>query len=168
MIMEITTLRDLFQEHIQDMYSGEEQILDALPEMIDAATDPDLRAGLQNHLEETRRQYTRLEEIGRIMSFDPAGTKCEGMKGILKEGDKLIAKEVEEDDVLDAAIIAACQRVEHYEIAVYGTARTYARMLGETEVVSLLEESLNEEKNADRTLTQVAESHVNRRAMAGD
>src|SRR5688572_25252673 len=152
MIMEITTLRDLFQEHIQDMYSGEEQILDALPEMIDSASDPDLRAGLQNHLEETRRQYTRLEEISRIMGFDPAGTKCEGMKGILKEGDKLVSKEVEEDDVLDAAIIAACQRVEHYEIAVYGTARTYARMLGETEVVSLLEESLNEEKNADRTL----------------
>ena len=166
--MEITTLRDLFQEHIQDLYSVEEQILDALPEMIDAATDPDLRAGLQNHLEETRRQYTRLEEIGRIMSFDPAGVKCEGMKGILKEGDKLISKEVEEDDVLDAAIIAACQRVEHYEIAVYGTARTYARMLGESEATALLEESLNEEKNADRTLTQVAESHVNRRAMAGD
>ena len=166
--MEITTLRDLFQEHIQDLYSVEEQILEALPEMIEAATDPELTAGLQNHLQETRRQAERIEEIARIMSFDPNGAKCDGMKGILKEGNKLVSKEVDQDDVMDAAIIAACQRVEHYEIAVYGTARTYARMLGETEVVSLLEQSLEEEKNADRKLTDVAESHVNLRAMAGD
>ena len=166
--MEITTLRDLLQEHIQDLYSVEEQILGALPEMIEAATDPELTSGLQNHLQETRRQSERIEEIARIMGFDPNGAKCDGMKGILKEGNKLVSKEVDQDDVLDAAIIAACQRVEHYEIAVYGTARTYARMLGETEVVSLLEQSLEEEKNADRKLTDVAESHVNLRAMAGD
>jgi ferritin-like metal-binding protein YciE len=166
--MDITTLRDLFQEHIQDLYSAEEQILDALPTMIEAATDPELRSGLQNHLDETRRQFQRLEEVSRMMGFDPTGHKCDGMKGILKEGNKLVAKEVDEDDVRDAAIISACQRVEHYEIAVYGTARTYARMLGESEALSLLEETLQEEKNADQTLTEVAESHVNRRAMAGD
>ena len=166
--MEITTLRHLFQEHIQDLYSCEEQILEALPDMIMAANDPELKSGLQNHLQETRRQAQRLEEIARAMNFDPSGAKCDGMKGIVKEGHKLVAKEVEEDDVRDAAIVAACQRVEHYEIAVYGTARTYARMLGEDEAVSLLEQSLQEEKNADKTLTAVAESHVNRRAMAGD
>jgi ferritin-like metal-binding protein YciE len=166
--MEITTLQDLFVEHIQDLYSVEEQILEALPDMIIAATDPDLKSGLQNHLQETRKQAQRLEEIARAMDFDPTGAKCDGMKGILKEGKKLVGKEVDEDDVRDAAIVAACQRVEHYEIAVYGTARTYARMLGEDEAVSLLEQTLEEEKNADRTLTMVAESHVNRRAMAGD
>jgi ferritin-like metal-binding protein YciE len=166
--MEITTLRDLFKEHVQDLYSCEEQILEALPDMIVAATDPDLKSGLSNHLQETRRQAQRIEEIARAMGFDAKGTKCDGMKGILKEGNKLVAKEVDEDDVRDAAIIAACQRVEHYEIAVYGTARTYARMLGENEAVSLLEQSLEEEKKADKTLTTVAESHVNRRAMAGD
>jgi ferritin-like metal-binding protein YciE len=166
--MEITTLRDLFEEHMQDLYSAEEQILDALPDMIAAATDPELKSGLQKHLEETRRQAQRIEEIGRALDFDPNGAKCDGMKGIIKEGHKLVAKEVEDDDVRDAAIVAACQRVEHYEIAVYGTARTYARMLGEGEAVSLLEQSLDEEKNADKTLTVVAESHVNRRAMAGD
>jgi ferritin-like metal-binding protein YciE len=166
--MEITTLRDLFKEHIQDLYSAEEQIIDALPTMIKSATDPELRSGLQNHLQETRRQLQRLEEIGRMSGFDPSGHKCDGMKGILKEGNKLVGKEVDEDDVRDAAIISACQRVEHYEIAVYGTARTYARMLGDSQAVSFLEETLQEEKNADHTLTEVAESHVNRRAMAGD
>lgn len=164
--MEITTLRDLFQEHIQDLHSVEEQLLEALPEMIDAAIDPDLQAGLQNHLHETRRHAERLEEIGRLMSFDPHGAKCDGMRGILKEGNRLVVKEVDEDDVLDAAIIAACQRAEHYEIAVYGTARTFARMLGEDEAVSLLEETLGEEKNVDRRLTEIAESRANRRAMA--
>jgi ferritin-like metal-binding protein YciE len=167
--MDITTLRDLLQEHIQDLHSVEDQIIGSLQEMIEAASDPDLRAALQNHLEETRRQRERLMEIGRIMSFDPSGEKCEGMRGILKEGTKLVERDVEEDDVRDAAIIAAAQRVEHYEIAVYGTARTFARMLGEDQVVSLLEASLEEEKNADIRLTQIAESHVNRRAMtSGD
>ena len=166
--MDIVTLRDLFEEHIMDLYSAEEQILDALPTMIEAATDPELRSGLQKHLEETRRQLQRLEQIGRTNGFDPSGHKCDGMKGILKEGNKLVSKEAEEDDVRDAAIISACQRVEHYEIAVYGTTRTYARMLGDNESVALLEETLDEEKNADKTLTDVAESHVNRRAIAGD
>jgi ferritin-like metal-binding protein YciE len=163
--MDITTLRDLFEEHIQDLHSVEEQVIDSLPEMIESATDPDLRSALQNHMEETRRQRERLMEVGRMMGFDPSGAKCEGMKGILKEGTKLVDKDVGENDVRDAAIVAAAQRVEHYEIAVYGTARTFARMLGENEVVSLLEASLAEEKNADVKLTQIAESHVNRRAM---
>jgi ferritin-like metal-binding protein YciE len=164
--MEITTLRDLFQEHIQDLWSMEDQIINTLPDMIEATSDDALRDALQNHLDQTRRQVQRLEEICRLVDFDPEGEKCEGMRGILKEGDKLVEKDVEEDVVRDAAIIAAAQRVEHYEIAVYGTARTFARMLGEEEAATLLEESLEEEKNADATLTEIAETHVNRRAMA--
>lgn len=164
--MEITTLRELFQEQIQDLHSVENQLVATLTEMSGAATDPDLQAALQKHLKETESQKERLEEIGRMMGFDPSGHKCEGMKGIIKEGNKLVEKDVDEDDVRDAAIIAAAQRAEHYEIAVYGTARTYARMLGEERIVSLLEASLAEEKHADTKLTQIAESHVNRRAMA--
>jgi ferritin-like metal-binding protein YciE len=164
--MEITTLRDLFQEHIQDLRSMEDQIVDTLPDMIEASSNDELRSALQNHLEQTRRQVQRLEEVCRLVDFDPEGERCEGMRGILKEGDKLVEKDVEEDDVRDAAIIAAAQRVEHYEIAVYGTARTFARMLGEEEAATLLEESLEEEKNADATLSEIAEAHVNRRAMA--
>jgi ferritin-like metal-binding protein YciE len=164
--MEITTLRDLFQEHIQDLWSMEDQIVNTLPDMIEASSNDELRNALQNHLEQTRRQVQRLEEVCRLVDFDPEGERCEGMRGILKEGDKLVEKDVEEDEVRDAAIIAAAQRVEHYEIAVYGTARTFARMLGEEEAATLLEESLEEEKLADTTLTDIAEAHVNRRAMA--
>ena len=164
--MEITTLRDLFNEHIQDLWSMEDQIVNTLPDMIDAASDAGLRNALQAHLEQTRHQVQRLEEICRLVDCDPEGERCEGMRGILKEGDKLVEKDVEEDEVRDAAIIAAAQRVEHYEIAVYGTAKTFARMLGEEEAATLLEESLEEEKNADAKLTEIAETNVNRRAMA--
>jgi ferritin-like metal-binding protein YciE len=164
--MEITTLRDLFQEHIQDLWSMEDQIINTLPDMIEATSDTDLRAALQNHLDQTRMQVQRLEEICRLADIDHEGDRCEGMRGILKEGDKLVEKDVEDDDVRDAAIIAAAQRVEHYEIAVYGTAKTFARMLGEEEAAHLLEQSLEEEKNADSKLTEIAEAHVNRRAMA--
>jgi ferritin-like metal-binding protein YciE len=164
--MEITTLRDLFEEHIQDLVSMEDQILNAMPDMIAAASDAELRDALQSHAEETQRQVARLEQICRVMDLNPEGERCEGMRGILKEGDKLVEKEVDEDDVRNAAIISAAQRIEHYEIAVYGTARVYARMIGEDEAAVLLEESLAEEKNSDSKLTEIAERHVNRRAMA--
>jgi ferritin-like metal-binding protein YciE len=165
--MEITTLRDLFEDHICDLYSVEEQILDALPDLIDAATDSDLIQALKNHQQQTMLQQSRLEEIGRMLDFSLEGKKCEGMKGILKEGSHLVEQDVDEEYVRDAAIIAAAQRVEHYEIAVYGTARTFARMLGEEGAVRLLEETLQEEKDADVLMTKIAEAHVNRRAMAG-
>ena len=166
--MEIERLRDLFEEQIQDLYSGEQQIIDSLPDMIEAASDSDLTTALQNHLEETREQKRRLEQIGRNLDFDPDGDTCKAMKGIIAEGEKLVERETEDNDVRDAAIIAAAQRVEHYEIAGYGTARTFARMLGEEQTASLLEETLNEEKQADAKLTGVAEGHVNRQAIKGD
>ena len=166
--MDVNTLRDLFEEHIQDLYSAEEQILDTLPDMIEAASDTSLRTALENHLEQTRRQRTRLEQIAGNLDFKPKGDTCKGMKGIIAEGDKLVKRDTTDADVRDAAIIAAAQRVEHYEIAGYGTARTYAQMLGENEAVGLLEQTLNEEKEADVRLTGIAEGHVNRRAMKGD
>ena len=164
--MEITTLQELFEHEIRDLYSAEEQIIDALPDMIDAAHDGELQTALRGHLEATKRHMSRLEELARILDFDPTGVKCEGIRGILKEGGKLVDSEVDEEDVRDAAIIAAAQRVEHYEIASYGTARTFARMLGEEEAARMLEETLQEEKEADVRLTDIAEDHVNRRAMA--
>lgn len=164
--MEITTLRDLFEEHIQDLWSMEEQILNTMPDMIAATSDAELQNALQAHMDQTQRQLERIERICDKLGLESEGERCEGMHGILKEGDKLVEKDVDEDDVRNAAIIAAAQRVEHYEIAVYGTARTFARMLGEDDVANLLEESLSEEKSADHKLTEIAEAHVNRRAMA--
>jgi len=164
--MDIVTLRDLFEEQIRDLHSGEKQIIDALPDMIEAATDSELQSALRNHLEETRKQLQRLEEVGDMLDFKVKGHTCEGMKGIIKEGNQLVIKDVDEDEVRDAAIIAAVQRVEHYEMAVYGTVTTFARMLGEDQVLTLLETSLEEEKEADANLTRIAEAHVNRRAMA--
>lgn len=160
-------LRELFQEQIQDLYSGENQIIDALPRMIEKARDAELRTALEDHLKETKTQKQRLEQIARAQDFDPDGDKCVGMEGIIKEGEKLVKKELDEDDVRDAGIIAAAQRVEHYEMAGYGTARTYARMLGLTDAANTLQQTLDEEGNADEKLTRIAEGHVNRAAMAG-
>ena len=164
--MDVQNLRDLFEEQIKDLYSGETQILDALPDMIDAASDSDLRSALEEHLEETRKQKERLEQIAKDLDFKPTGHTCKGMKGIIAEGTELVEDDAKDDDVRDAAIIAAAQRVEHYEMAGYGTARTLARMLGEDGAAGILEKTLKEEKNADATLTKVAEGHVNRQAMA--
>ena len=115
--MDINTLRDLLEEHIQDLYSAENQILKALPDMIAATSDSELRSALQTHFEQTRTQKRRLEQIGELMDIDPDGDVCKGMKGIISEGDKLMGRETEDDDVRDAAIIAAAQRVEHYAMA---------------------------------------------------
>ena len=159
-------LRELLNEQIQDLYSGENQIIEALPTMIEAARDDELKSALKEHLEETKTQKKRLEKIAEELGTDPDGEKCKGMEGIIEEGEELVEKEAEEDDVRDAAIIAAAQRVEHYEMAGYGTARTYARMLGHTDIASMLQETLDEEQNADEKLTRIAEGHVNRSAMS--
>jgi len=166
--MDIHTLRDLLVEQIQDLYSAEDQIISALPDMIDAATDSELQNALRTHLDETRGQKERLERVGTLLDVDPDGPGCKAMKAIIEEGDKLVNQGSEDDDVRDAAIIAAAQRVEHYEIAGYGTARTFAQMLGEQEVADLLSETLDQENNADLTLTGIAEGHVNRQAIKGD
>lgn len=153
--MTANSLQELYVEQLQDLYSAEQQIIKALPKMIEAAQSEDLRNALNEHLEVTRNQATRIETICQKLDEDPKNEKCKGMEGVLKEGSDLL-KEVSEE-VRDAAIIAAAQRVEHYEMAGYGTARTYATLLGDDEAASLLEQTLDEEKEADKTLSGLAE-----------
>jgi ferritin-like metal-binding protein YciE len=152
-------LEKLFRDEIADLYDAEQQILKALPKMIEAVSAPQLRNALEQHRKATEGQVKRLEEIFQTEG-KPAPKKCKGMAGVLAEGEEVL-KEDYEGDVLDAAIIGAAQRVEHYEIAAYGTARAFAEHLGKNEAVELLQETLDEEKEADELLTQIAESQVN-------
>jgi ferritin-like metal-binding protein YciE len=153
--MKLETLRELYIEELQDLYSAETQITKALPKLIEASSAPMLQQAFEHHLGETKNHVKRLEQIFERLNENPKGKTCEGMKGLLKEGSER-AGEGGEADVLDAGIIAAAQRVEHYEIAAYGSARTYAELLGEREAMQLLNETLEEEKAADTKLTQVA------------
>lgn len=155
--MALSTLRDLFVHELKDIYSAEKQITKALPKLAKAASSEELSAALKNHLEVTQRQIERLEEIFEIIGKSPRGPKCEGMEGLLKEGAKLLEEDAEES-VLDAALICAAQKVEHYEIAAYGCLVTYAEQLGEDQAVRLLQETLQEEGDADKELTQLASS----------
>jgi ferritin-like metal-binding protein YciE len=149
------SLQELYVEQLQDLYDAENQIITALPKMIEAAQSEELRKALNEHLEVTRNQATRIETICEELGEEPENEKCKGMEGVLKEGSDLL-KEVSEE-VRDAAIIAAAQRVEHYEMAGYGTARTYATLLGFDKAAGLLEETLGEEEEADENLSELAE-----------
>jgi ferritin-like metal-binding protein YciE len=162
--MKLETMKELLLDELQDLYSAETQITKALPKMAKAAAGADLKQAFESHLEETEGHVQRLETIFQHLKESPKGKTCEGMKGLLKEGDERI-KEGGEPDVLDAGLISAAQRVEHYEIAAYGSARTYAELLGEPDVVKLLEKTLEEEKAADQKLTKVAKK-VNVKAQA--
>ncbi len=153
--MKLETMQELFLDELQDLYSAETQITKALPKLVKAATHDTLKNAFESHLEETRGHVERLEKIFKILKESPKGKTCEGMKALLKEGDERVG-EGGEADVLDAGLIAAAQRVEHYEIAAYGTARTYAELMGQPEIVSLLEATLEEEKSADSKLSKVA------------
>jgi len=153
--MKLETLRELYIDELKDLYSAETQITKALPKLAQTATNSSLRQAFEHHLQETKNHVTRLEQIFQALDESPKGKTCEGMKGLLKEGDER-AGEDGDSDVLDAGLISAAQRVEHYEIAAYGSARTYAELLGEKEAVRLLSETLEEEKAADTKLTQVA------------
>ena len=157
--MELASLRELFVEQLQDLYSAENQIVKALPKMIKAADSEQLKAGFQEHLRQTEEQVKRLEQIFNRLGEDAEGKKCKGMEGLLKEGEELM-KEDAAPEVLDAGLISAAQHVEHYEIAGYGTVRTYAELLGEKEAVQLLQATLDEEKQTDVKLTKLA-SHIN-------
>ena len=152
-----STLNDLFQEELQDLYDAENQIVKALPKMAEAATDEELTTAFQQHLEVTKKQVKRLEKVFQQLGLKPQGKTCEGMQGLLKEGEKMI-QEMEKSPVLDAALIGAAQKVEHYEISGYGTARTMAEILGQADAAELLEETLDEEKETDEALTEIAES----------
>jgi ferritin-like metal-binding protein YciE len=158
--MKLKTLHDLLTHELQDLHSAEMQLVKALPKMAKAATNEDLKAGFEEHLEETRNHVTRLEEVGKICECKVTGHKCKAMEGLIEEGADLISEDAE-DSVRDAALIGAAQRVEHYEIAGYGTARALAGLLGFDEAVDLLTETLDEEKATDEKLTELAESAVN-------
>jgi len=153
---------ELFREELEDLYDAEKQMVQALPRMAEAASNDELKAAFEEHLEQTKEQVKRLEKVFKSIGEKPRGKTCEGMQGLLKEGDKMIA-EIPRSPVLDAAIIGASQKAEHYEISGYGTARTMAEMLGQQDAAELLEETLDEEKAADDTLTEIAET-----IMAGE
>jgi ferritin-like metal-binding protein YciE len=158
--MALQDLSDLYLDQIRDLYSAETQIVDSLPKMIEAASHDQLRAGFQRHLDQTREHVRRLERIAEQLGEDPDGKTCHGMKGLLKEA-KETMKERADSDVLDAAIIADAQRVEHYEIAAYGCARTYAEALNRMNDAHVLQETLDEEAATDHALTDIALRVVN-------
>ncbi len=157
------TLSDLYVEELRDLYNAERQILKALPKIIKAASHDDLKEALESHRQQTERHVTRLEQIFEYLGKNAKGKTCHGMEGVLSEGAELI-EEGPEAEVLDAGIIAAAQRVEHYEIAAYGSVRTWAEQLGFNDHVELLEQTLDEEKEADQKLTQLATESINEEA----
>ena len=165
--MEMESLQDLYVEELKDLFSAENQILKALPQMIKKATNPALKKAFTAHEKQTREHAVRLERIFKELDESPRGKKCHGMEGLLEEAKELI-KERPEPEVLDAGMIAAAQRVEHYEIAGYGTVRTYARQLGYTRQADLLQRTLDEESQTDQLLTQIATTSVNIDADSGE
>lgn len=165
--MEMESLRDLYLEELKDVYNAEKQLLKALPRMARAATHDELRSAFEDHLNVTEEQVRRLETIFDDLGKPARGKKCMGMEGLIAEGKEMMEEDME-PEVLDAALISAAQRVEHYEIAAYGTLRTYARQLGFDNHAELLQQTLDEEGEADKLLTQIAESAVNIDAEVGE
>jgi ferritin-like metal-binding protein YciE len=163
--MELDTLKDLYVEELKDLYSAEKQIVKALPKLIKAAKDPELKAAFKTHLKQTGEHAKRLEMICKELGVSPRGKKCVGMEGLLEEGSDLI-KEKPDEDVLDAGLISAAQHVEHYEMAGYGTVRTYARQLGYEEQAQILQRTLDEEGETDHLLTDLAVARINIEAEA--
>jgi len=157
---DIKTMDDLFMHTLQDIYYAENKIIQSLPQMIDTASNPQLKQGLKSHLGETKNHVKRLEQVFKMQGQKPRSIDCPAIDGIVEEAED-VTGEVEDVDVLDAAIVAAAQAVEHYEITRYGSLIAWAKQLGRTECVSLLEQTLDEEKAADKKLTAVAESKVN-------
>jgi ferritin-like metal-binding protein YciE len=163
MSMKLDSLRTLWVEEMRDLYNAENQLLKALPKMAKTASTPELKEAFETHLEETRTHVERLDEIFEKLGKKPTGKTCKAMKGLVEEGSEMM-QEDGPDSVIDAGIIAAAQRIEHYEIAGYGTARTFASILGEDEAEDLLQETLDEEGATDEKLTEIAESVVNEEA----
>jgi ferritin-like metal-binding protein YciE len=149
------SLRELYIDELKDIYSAEKQLTKALPKMAKAATSPDLRKGFEGHLKQTEGHVQRLEQIFTMLAAKPGGKKCMGMEGLVKEGSEVMGEDFE-DDVMDAALISAAQRVEHYEIAAYGTVSAYADLLSEPKQASLLRQTLEEEKQTDQKLTDLS------------
>jgi ferritin-like metal-binding protein YciE len=165
--MSLESLQDLYLEQLKDLHSAETQIIEALPKMIEQTKHAELREAFETHLDQTREQLRRLDQIGQRAGQKLTGHTCKGMEGLLEEGEELL-EERADSDVLDAALIAAAQRVEHYEMAGYGCARTYARLLGLEDDAKLLQTTLDEEGETDHLLTELAERVINIEAMMGD
>lgn len=161
--MELDHLMDLYVDELKDVYNAEKQILKALPKMAKAATHSELREAFENHRVTTEEHVKRIETIFDDMKLPKRGKKCKGMEGLLEEGKEMMEEDAD-PDVLDAAMISSAQRVEHYEIAAYGTLRTYANQLGLTKHAKLLQQTLDEEGSTDKLLTTIAERRVNRDA----
>jgi ferritin-like metal-binding protein YciE len=160
---EIKTLNDLFVHQLKDIYYAEQQIVKALPDMIEKATNPQLKDGFRKHLEQTKGHVKRVEEVFRMHGVEAKGIDCPAIDGIIEEADD-VAGEVDDKSVLDAALIAAAQAVEHYEITRYGTLIAWAKQLGRSDCASVLKQNLDEEEATDRILTQLATSAVNKQA----
>jgi ferritin-like metal-binding protein YciE len=167
MAEETNPLEELLIDELKDIYNAENQIVKALPKMAKAASSPELKRAFERHLEETRRQVERLDQIGQALDVKLTGKKCKGMEGLIEEGKELIEEDFDEN-ALDAGLIGAAQKVEHYEIAAYGTARTHAEMLGYTKAAKLLQQTLDEEGATDKKLTQLAESIINVEAATAE
>jgi ferritin-like metal-binding protein YciE len=163
--MKFNSLHEVLTDYVRDLYNAESQLVKALPKMAKAATSPDLRAAVQEHLEQTRRHVERLDRVCEDLGIKPKGKTCHAMKGLIEEGQEVISS-TGDPAAKDAALIGAAQKVEHYEIAAYGTARTFARVLGEMAAADLLRQTLDEEKATDERLTALAESGLNREAAA--
>jgi ferritin-like metal-binding protein YciE len=163
MATKMESFKDLFIHELKDLYSAESQLIEAIPMMAEAASTKKLKEAFRSHLDETKKQRQRLEKIGEMMGVDMKGETCEGMKGLIKEGESII-KAKAEGDIKDAALITAAQKVEHYEIAGYGTAVHYADLLQESEISDILAETLDEEKSTDSKLNRLAKQSVNIKA----
>jgi ferritin-like metal-binding protein YciE len=159
----MATLEDLYMDLLKDLYSAEKQLVKALPKLAKNAQSPDLQKAFQDHLKQTEGHVERIERIFTELDGSPRGKKCVGMEGLIEEGNELLQEDAE-PDVLDAGLIAAAQKVEHYEIAGYGTARAWAQRLGYDKAARILQETLNEESMANEKLTKIAESHINMEA----
>jgi ferritin-like metal-binding protein YciE len=165
--MALKSLHDLLIEELKDIYNAEKQLTRALPKMAKSASNDKLRQAFEEHLTVTENQITRLEKVFRELEMTARGKKCVGMEGIINEGKEKMEEDLDEN-VLDAALIASAQKVEHYEIASYGTLRTYAQQLGYEKIADMLQETLDEESNANELLTDIAESEINYEAIEGE
>ena len=164
MASKMQTLDDLYKDMLKDLYSAEKQLVKALPKMAKNAQSSDLQRAFQEHLKQTEGHVERIERIFSDLGSSPRGKKCVGMEGLVEEGNELLQEQVD-PDVLDAGLIAAAQKVEHYEIASYGTVRSWAERLGYNQAANLLQQTLDEEGEANKKLTQLAESYINMEAQ---
>jgi ferritin-like metal-binding protein YciE len=161
--MQMESLQDLFVDQLKDLYNAENQLVKALPKLAKSSTAPELKNAFESHLAETKGHVERLEQIFDQLGTSPGGKTCKAMKGLIEEGAEMMGEKAE-PEIMDAGLIAAAQRVEHYEMAGYGVVRTFAKLLGNDDAARLLQETLNEEGAADKKLTELAESVINRKA----